>query len=126
MCAGALLQARVGRVVYGAKNNLLGADGSWIDMMRSPRTPSCSCCTTAGDPGFDEDKIKEEMKNKNDGDGVFQPRLRHPFHPDMEVTSGILEEQCSRLMKNFFKERRKKAAYRSSSESSSDSADTET
>lgn len=33
MCAGALLQARVHRVVYGARNSLLGADGSWIHML---------------------------------------------------------------------------------------------
>eukprot|EP00899_Mesostigma_viride_P013224 jgi/Mesvir1/21902/Mv26059-RA.1 len=30
MCAGALLQARVGRVVYGCRSPLLGADGSWV------------------------------------------------------------------------------------------------
>ncbi|MCO5576046.1 hypothetical protein L7F22_029853 [Adiantum nelumboides] len=30
MCAGALLQARVGAVVWGAQNSLLGADGSWV------------------------------------------------------------------------------------------------
>lgn len=30
MCAGAVLQARVGRVVWGAPNTLLGADGSWV------------------------------------------------------------------------------------------------
>jgi len=30
MCAGAILQARVDTVVWGAPNKLLGADGSWI------------------------------------------------------------------------------------------------
>eukprot|EP00850_Spirogloea_muscicola_P003925 SM000016S01913 [mRNA] locus=s16:529270:530696:+ [translate_table: standard] len=30
MCAGALLQARIARLVWGAPNALLGADGSWI------------------------------------------------------------------------------------------------
>ncbi|RRT58983.1 hypothetical protein B296_00027321 [Ensete ventricosum] len=30
MCAGAILQARVDAVVWGAPNKLLGADGSWI------------------------------------------------------------------------------------------------
>ena len=34
MCAGAILQSRVGGVTYGAKNTLLGADGSWVSMMR--------------------------------------------------------------------------------------------
>ncbi|KAI8104012.1 hypothetical protein M9435_006538 [Picochlorum sp. BPE23] len=35
MCAGAILQSRVGTVVYGAPNPLLGADGSWIRMFPS-------------------------------------------------------------------------------------------
>lgn len=30
MCAGAILQSRVGELVWGARNSLLGADGSWI------------------------------------------------------------------------------------------------
>lgn len=30
MCAGAILQARVDTVVWGAPNRLLGADGSWV------------------------------------------------------------------------------------------------
>lgn len=30
MCAGAILQARVNTLVWGAPNKLLGADGSWI------------------------------------------------------------------------------------------------
>ena len=33
MCAGALLQARVGTVVWGAPNELLGADGSWVSLL---------------------------------------------------------------------------------------------
>ncbi|XP_039173799.1 tRNA(adenine(34)) deaminase, chloroplastic-like [Eucalyptus grandis] len=30
MCAGAILQARVDTLVWGAPNKLLGADGSWV------------------------------------------------------------------------------------------------
>ena len=37
MCAGAILQSRVGTVVYGARNTLLGADGSWIRMFDRER-----------------------------------------------------------------------------------------
>jgi tRNA(adenine34) deaminase len=33
MCAGALLQARVGALVWGAPNPLLGADGSWVSLL---------------------------------------------------------------------------------------------
>lgn len=30
MCAGAILQARIDTLVWGAPNKLLGADGSWV------------------------------------------------------------------------------------------------
>lgn len=30
MCAGAILQSRVKGVVWGSRNTLLGADGSWV------------------------------------------------------------------------------------------------
>ena len=30
MCVVAILQSRVGELVWGAHNSLLGADGSWI------------------------------------------------------------------------------------------------
>lgn len=30
MCAGAILQARISTLVWGAPNKLLGADGSWV------------------------------------------------------------------------------------------------
>ncbi|MBO5354795.1 MAG: nucleoside deaminase [Clostridia bacterium] len=36
MCTGAILAARVGRVVYGAKNPVAGAMGSVIDLPRYP------------------------------------------------------------------------------------------
>ena len=68
MCAGAILQSRVGTVVYGARNALLGADGSWIRM--------------------------------------FDRELPHPFHPRIQVIPGVREEECARLMKHFFRERR--------------------
>ncbi|GLC35593.1 hypothetical protein PLESTM_000341000 [Pleodorina starrii] len=32
MCAGAILQARLARVVYGARQPRLGADGSWVQL----------------------------------------------------------------------------------------------
>ncbi|GJR25420.1 tRNA(adenine(34)) deaminase, chloroplastic [Tanacetum coccineum] len=38
MCAGAILQARIDTIVWGAPNKLLGADGSWI---RERRDVSC-------------------------------------------------------------------------------------
>jgi tRNA(adenine34) deaminase len=33
MCAGALLQSRVGTLVWGAPNPLVGADGSWVSLL---------------------------------------------------------------------------------------------
>lgn len=30
----------------------------------------------------------------------------NPFHPKTEITGGILEEECGRLMKDFFKRKR--------------------
>jgi tRNA(adenine34) deaminase len=35
MCAGAMIQARIPRLVYGAKDTRFGADGSVVDVIRS-------------------------------------------------------------------------------------------
>jgi tRNA(adenine34) deaminase len=37
MCAGAMVQARVSRCVYGARDAKKGADGSVYDVLRNPR-----------------------------------------------------------------------------------------
>ena len=37
MCAGAIQQARIGRVIYGAPDQKIGAAGTVIDLLRSPR-----------------------------------------------------------------------------------------
>jgi len=39
MCAGAALACRVGRVVYGCRQPRVGADGSWLPLLRAPRPP---------------------------------------------------------------------------------------
>lgn len=75
MCAGALLQSRIGSVVYGARNTLLGADGSWISMLPSSESAP-----------------------------------RHPFNPDIRIRRGVLEGQCSAVMKDFFKRRREEGS----------------
>ncbi|PWU14110.1 MAG: tRNA adenosine(34) deaminase TadA [Chlamydiae bacterium] len=66
MCAGALLQARVARLVWGAPDKRCGANGSFVNLFS----------------------------------------LKHPFHQIM-ITSGILEQECSEIMIDFFKQRRK-------------------
>ena len=75
MCAGAILLARVGTVVYGARSTLLGADGSWASLFPRPAlqqgaegTAACSC---------DEPQAA----------GLPHAALRpHKTHPDLQVT----------------------------------------
>jgi tRNA(adenine34) deaminase len=74
MCAGAVLQSRLRRLVYGASNPLLGAAGSWVD--------------------------------------IISPSRPHPFHPDLRVTRGVLADECSDIMKDFFKKRRENCSRR--------------
>lgn len=67
MCAGAIYQSRIKRVVYGTNDEKGGAFGSSINLL----------------------KIE---------------RLNH--YP--EVTPFVLKEECSLLLKDYFKEKRKK------------------
>lgn len=45
MCAGAVINSRIGRVVYGAKDARAGAFGSLIDLRSYPfnHKPKCTC-----------------------------------------------------------------------------------
>jgi tRNA(adenine34) deaminase len=65
MCAGALVNARVRRVVYGARDPRAGAVESLFTL-----------CT--------------------------DPRLNHR----LEVQAGVLEDECARLLRDFFRRRR--------------------
>lgn len=65
MCAGALVLARIGRLVIGAKDAKTGACGSALNV-------ACN------------------------------PALNHRI----EMTTGVLEEECSNILKDFFKNRR--------------------
>lgn len=67
MCAGAMLASRVDRLVWGAPDIRLGANGSFTDLFS----------------------------------------LKHPMH-SLEITSGVLKEESSFLMKSFFEQTRKK------------------
>ena len=64
MCAGAIVNSRVDRVVYGVKDHAAGCCGSLIDFNR------------------------------------------YPFSHSFSVKSGICEEECLALLKNFFKTKR--------------------
>lgn len=79
MCAGAVLQSRVGTLVYGARNTLLGADGSWVSLL----------------PQHNPD---DSMKTV--------PSRPHPFHDKIQVRRGVLAHECGNIMKQFFKKRR--------------------
>jgi tRNA(adenine34) deaminase len=65
MCAGAMVHARVRRLVYGASDHRAGAAGSIFNIVQTPD-------------------------------------LNHR----VEITSGVLTEQCSALLKGFFLQRR--------------------
>jgi tRNA(Arg) A34 adenosine deaminase TadA len=67
MCAGAILHARVSRLVYAAPDPKAGACGSVLSVMN-------------------------------------HPQLNHK----VEVTSGLLAEECGQMLTNFFLERRGK------------------
>lgn len=66
MCSGAILQARIPKVVYGTRNPKAGCVGSIYNLLQEPR-----------------------------------------FNHRAEVVEGVLQEECSKLMKDFFKRFRK-------------------
>lgn len=65
MCAGAILQSRIKRLVFGAFDQKAGAVGSCLDVIRDVRALS-----------------------------------------KVEVVSGVLEEECAKLLTNFFATKR--------------------
>ncbi|QUH25384.1 tRNA adenosine(34) deaminase TadA [Serpentinicella alkaliphila] len=67
MCAGAIIQSRIDKVVYGAMDPKAGAGGSILNLLQ-------------------------------------MNELNHQSH----VIKGVLEEECSALMKSFFRELRAK------------------
>ena len=66
MCAGAIIAARIPKVVFGAYDQEVGAAGSQYDLLRDARL---------GEP--------------------------------VEVVGGVMEAECSQLLTEFFRERRK-------------------
>lgn len=65
MCAGAMVHARLARLVYGAADPKAGAAGSVLEVLN-------------------------------------HPRLNH----QMELTTGVLQDECSEVLKAFFQSRR--------------------
>lgn len=77
MCAGAILQARLPRLVYGCRQPRIGADGSWVQLLPPP--PDSARAAS------------------------FVP---YALHAGPIVQSGVLEEGCEVLIRSFFQERR--------------------
>ena len=64
MCAGAIAQSRISKLVFGAWDEKAGAVGSVWDVLRDPRS-------------------------------IYK----------VEVTSGVLEDECAGLLKDFFSDK---------------------
>lgn len=71
MCAGAIVQARISRVVVGSMNPKAGCAGSVLNLLQQPS-----------------------------------------FNHQVELTTGVLGEECSQLMSGFFRELRQKKGNR--------------
>ncbi|NLI60107.1 MAG: nucleoside deaminase [Clostridiales bacterium] len=65
MCAGAMIQGRLDRLIFGARDPKAGCAGSLYDIVQDRR-----------------------------------------FNHRLEVVEGILKEDCSRIIKDFFKKKR--------------------
>ena len=65
MCAGALVQSRIDRVVVGCMNPKAGCAGSILNLLQMPE-----------------------------------------FNHQVDLETGVLEEECSQMMKDFFRELR--------------------
>ena len=80
MCAGAIVQARVSRVVIGSMNPKAGCAGSVLNLLEMPE-----------------------------------------FNHQVDVTRGVLQEECSNMLTCFFKElREKKAAQKAATKAETD------
>ena len=62
MCAGAILQARIPRLVFGARNKRLGAAGSWIQLLPRARTQG----STLSDASFVAAQDHSSGHSRND------------------------------------------------------------
>ena len=121
MCAGAVLNARLGAVVWGAPNPLIGADGSWIALMGDGGDGLRPCDGGSIDETYDA-SMRDGSSSIDDetdtaaGIGSVEPACAlidpkgatkpHAFKPGLEVRRRVLETECADLMKAFFRRRR--------------------
>jgi tRNA(adenine34) deaminase len=111
MCAGAILHARIARVVYGARDPKTGAAGSVVDLFGDLGDVRgwTEGLGDAGEPHPHPRPLSLRERGVSPGSGPGQAlgergggRLN--FHA--EVTGGVLAEECGRLLSEFFAERR--------------------
>ncbi len=91
MCAGAIMHARIARLVYGARDPKTGACGSVLDVF-GELNPSRPPLIRGGEQAPSPDKGRA-------GEGL---RLNH----HATVTGEVLAEECGALLSNFFALRR--------------------
>ena len=75
MCAGAIVQARISRVVIGSTNPKAGCAGSVLNLLQEPG-----------------------------------------FNHQVETWTGVLQEECSAMLSQFFREQHKKKSKKKESE----------
>lgn len=72
MCAGAMIQARLSRLVYGAKDMRFGADGTVIEVLRQPafnHQPAITTGVLAEEAGELLQQFFRTLRNKGKGEG---------------------------------------------------------
>ena len=93
MCAGALYWSKIGRVVFGADDEKNG----YRRGIRTDHFPAA---------GLQEGDQTADNPTRVLGDTRPQKTGAWPFHPKTILTSGILKDECARLMKEFFQSKR--------------------
>lgn len=91
MCAGAIIHARIARLVYGASDPKTGACGSVVNVFGEFNTT----------PGFafSAEGLSSPPLTKGVRAGL---RLNH----HTEVSSGVLADECGAMLSDFFASRR--------------------
>jgi len=116
MCAGAIMHARIARVVYGASDPKTGACGSVVDAFgefipsrpANPSNPS-PALPLSGEGVGAPPLTRGGREGLGGGEGLaghdeFAKGLRLNHHA--EVVGGVLAEECGLMLSDFFAMRR--------------------